>query len=169
MILHTPRLTLRPIELSDTDPLLAIFQAPEVRRFLLDDELVSRPWVIEEITASTRRFGASGAGLWAIRFHRGADLLGFVGFREFYQPPRLQLLYGLLPQYWKQGLATEAARRVCDHGFSQLGFERIEAATDAPNQPSIAVLLRLGMTPLEPCGPADDSSLHFALQRSGKA
>ena len=36
-------------------------------------------------------------------------LVGFVGFRPFFDPPELQLLYGLLPAYWGRGLATEPA------------------------------------------------------------
>lgn len=144
--LYSERMVMRPVSQSDAGSLLEVFRDPGVRRYLLDDTLVSPEWVGDEIASSNVRFGTLGAGLWAIRLVDDHAIIGFVGFRNFFDPPRLQLLYGLLPEFWGQGLATEAARRVCDYAFSELGFDRIEAATDAPNERSIAVLVRLGMS-----------------------
>lgn len=144
--MRSARLVCRPIEASDVAELLALFRYPSVRRYLLDDELVSEEWVREEIAASAERFATTGAGIWAVRL-RGAEspIIGFVGFREFFDPPRLQLLYGLHPEYRGRGFATEAARGICDHAFVDLGFRLVEAATDAPNTASSRVLDRLGM------------------------
>jgi len=147
--MYTARLKLSPIGIDDVESLLDVFCDAAVRRYLLDDTEVSREWVLDEIASSNERFTSHGAGLWAIRLINVPRIIGFAGFRNFFDPPRLQLLYGLLPAYWGQGLATEAARRVCDHGFNELGFDRIEAAMNAPNEDSIALVLRLGMTPLE--------------------
>lgn len=133
-----------PVSEGDADSLLSVFQDPAVRRYLLDDSLVSLEWLRNEIASSDERFAGIGAGLWAIRFLDATAVIGFVGFRDFFDPPRLRLLYGLLPEYWGRGLATEAAKRLCDHAFSELGFARIEAAMDSPNTASIAVAGRLG-------------------------
>ena len=54
-----------------------------------------------------------------------------------HQPPQLELLYGIAPEHWNKGLATEAANAIIRHGFDTLGFERIEASTDAPNAASV--------------------------------
>lgn len=137
-----------PVSEDDAESLLAVFRDPAVRRYLLDDSLVSLEWVRGEIASSAERFARMGAGLWAVRCPEATAIIGFVGFREFFDPPRLQLLYGLLPAYWGRGLATEAANRVCGYAFSELGFERIEAAMDSPNRSSIAVAERLGLLPL---------------------
>jgi ribosomal-protein-alanine N-acetyltransferase len=72
--------------------------------------------------------------------------MGFCGFRPFFEPPELQLLYGFLPAYWSQGFATEAARAMIEFGFQELGFDRIVASVDAPNIPSLRVLERAGMS-----------------------
>jgi ribosomal-protein-alanine N-acetyltransferase len=63
--------------------------------------------------------------------------------READAPP--ELMYALAPEYWGQGLATEAARAVLAHGFEQLQSPRITAASDPPNAASVRVLERLGM------------------------
>ena len=145
MKICSSRIVMRPVSVGDADALLQIFHDPAVRRYLLDGKLVEIDWVRDEITASTQRFASTGVGLWGIQLAPDASLVGFVGFRDFFDPPRPQLLYGLLPDYWGRGLATEAAERVCEHAFES-GFECIEASTDKPNVGSSAVLERLGMS-----------------------
>ena len=144
--LRTARAALEPFAGRDATELVAFFRDPGVRRYLLDDELVDADWVGHEIEESARRFAASGAGLWVVRLPPDPDIVGFVGFRPFFDPPRTQLVYGLLPAVWGRGLATEVGERVCAYAFADLGFTEIEAAVDVPNARSIGVLERLGMT-----------------------
>ncbi|HET9950107.1 MAG TPA: GNAT family N-acetyltransferase, partial [Longimicrobiales bacterium] len=83
---------LLPFAAGDLDELHALFTHPDVRRWLLDDEIVSPEWVAAEIAASGERFAAGGLGLWTVRERAGDALVGFVGFRPFFDPPELQLL-----------------------------------------------------------------------------
>lgn len=142
----TSRLDLRPIRSTDSAGLLLVFRDPEVRRYLLDDTLVSPEWVEAEIDASQRAFDEEGWGIWAIRKLGDDRIRGFVGFREFFDPPERQLLYGLLPESWGLGYASEAGAAVLAYAFEVLRVESVVAATDAPNVRSIAVMKRLGMT-----------------------
>ena len=154
-----------PFSESDTEELLALFRAPDVRRYLLDDSLVSAEWVREEIEASKVRFCASGAGLWAVRLMGRSEIIGFVGFREFFEPPQLQLLYGLLSEFWGEGLATEVAERVCQYAFEDLDFAEILAATDVPNTASASVLGRLGMRLERTTSDGPSGTMFFRLDR----
>jgi ribosomal-protein-alanine N-acetyltransferase len=86
-----------------------------------------------------------------------------VGFREFFDPPQLQLLYGLLPEYCGRGLATEVAARICRHAFRELGFTEIAAATDVPNQASVKVLRRLGMREVRRSDDGTAGTVFFVL------
>ena len=144
-VLETTRLTLRPFAPEDVDELHALFTDADVRRHLLDDTVVSREWLEEEVTSSQARFAESGSGLWTLIERAGEAIVGFVGFRPFFDPPELQLLYGLLPSHWGRGFATEACEAAIDYVFGVLDFEDVRAATDVPNRASIAVLERLGM------------------------
>jgi RimJ/RimL family protein N-acetyltransferase len=144
--IETARLQMRPFEPGDVDQLHRIFVDPGVRRFLLDDQIVSREWVEQEIAASIARFEAGTGGLFCVFSKEDGALIGFCGFRPFFEPPELQLLYGLLPAYWSRGLATEAACAVIEFGFQKLGFERIVASADAPNISSLRVLDKAGMS-----------------------
>lgn len=143
--LRTGRLVLRPFGSDDVEELVAVFRDPAVRRYLLDDTMVSVEWVREEVEASAVRFKDSGTGLWTVRLLGQFEIIGFGGFREFFTPPQLQLLYGLLPGYWGRGFATEVARRICEYAFEGLGHSEVTAAIDVPNEPSQRVLERLGM------------------------
>lgn len=142
---ETDRLILVPVEPPDRAVLHEILVEPEVRRFLLDGQVVAEQWVAAEIERSGELFAALGCGLWTIRQKRRAEIAGLVGFRHFFAPPRLQLLVALHPSCWGRGLATEAARSIIRFAFDRLGFERIEAAADVPNARSVRLMERLGM------------------------
>jgi len=163
--LTTQRTLLRPFLLADAPELLPVFRDADVRRYLLDDVLVSPAWVEDEIASSQQRFARFGTGLWTVRLAERPAIVGFVGFREFLDPPELQLIYGLLPECWGKGLATEVTARVCDYAFRNLGRDRICATTDLPNRASSRVLRHLGM---ELVGTSDDGAsgtAHFAIDR----
>lgn len=142
-----------------------MFRDPGVRRYLLDDGLVSAEWVRDEIVASERRFAQAGTGLWSIRTEDDPRIVGFVGFREFFDPPQLQLLYGLLPGCWGRGLATEAAARICELAFEELGFHEVLAATDLPNDASVRVLQRLGMKQVRTSDEGVAGTAYFRVDR----
>ena len=164
-MIDSERLVMRPVSEGEAETLLDVFSNPSVRRYLLDDSLVSLEWVRNEIVSSSQRFNANGSGLWAIRRADATEIIGFVGFRDFFDPPRLQLLYGLLPDYWGKGYATEAAGRLCHHAFDELGFTRIEAAIDVPNEPSIRVAERLGMSLMDSPVQQHDDTVFYEVDR----
>lgn len=146
-ILRTAHLTLRPFAEGDRDKLLELYQAPGVRRFLTTGNAVPLEWMEQEIRSSQERFDAGGAGLWSVLRGEGeGDIVGFVGFRDFFDPPELHLLFGLHPEERGKGLATEMTRAACAYAFDVLGHTEVRSATDVPNTASAAVLTRLGMT-----------------------
>jgi ribosomal-protein-alanine N-acetyltransferase len=143
--IDTARLRLRPLTPSDLDALHHLLMQPGVRRYLLDDELIARERTQSFIDASVASFEANGYGLWGATATGGDALIGFCGFWNFHEPPRLELLYGIGDDYCGKGLATEMAIAMIRYGFETLGFNRIEASTDAPNAASVAVMERAGM------------------------
>jgi len=144
--LETPRVTLRPWSLDDIDALHQMWTDPHVRRYLWDDEVISRQRAAAALEASVSSADQSGVGLWCILLIRGGALAGFCGFCFIDDTGDVELLYGLLPRYCGQGLSTEAARAILAHGFKTGLFTRVYARTDAMNRASIRVMERLGMT-----------------------
>jgi RimJ/RimL family protein N-acetyltransferase len=143
--LRTPRTTLRPITAADLDAALPLWTNPEVRRYLWDDVVITPDRAAEVLATSDANFAASGYGLWGIHESEGGPLIGFCGCQTA-AGGAAELLYGLLPTWWGQGLATESAGAVLDHLFGPLGRPEVVAMTDVPNTRSLRVLERLGMT-----------------------
>jgi ribosomal-protein-alanine N-acetyltransferase len=71
----------------------------------------------------------------------------FIGFARlaFAGVQAAKLGYAIRADHWGHGYATDAARTLIGFGFETLGLHRISAAIGPDNQPSIAVVARLGM------------------------
>lgn len=167
--IRTDRLMLSPFDPTDCKPLLDIFQDSDVRRFLLDDQLVDQAWVNDEVSQSQVRFRENSVGIWAIsELNRSEDrrLIGFVGFRPFFDPPELQLIYGLVPSAWGKGYATEAAQAAIEFGFAN-GLDVVVAAADVPNTASIGVMQRLGMQKDRVTDDGEQGTVFYRLDHRG--
>lgn len=154
-----PELLLRPFVASDAAGLHRVLLDDEVKRYLLDGNEVERQWVDAVVEDSRAEFAAGRGGMWSIvrlgSVEESESVVGFVGVRDFFEPPRRQLIYALHPEAWGRGLATRAARRVLRFLFEELGWSRVEAATDEPNSASIEVLERLGFERFLPKAPVE--------------
>lgn len=143
--INTARLHLRPLRGEDVDAIYGLWITDGVRKYLWDDDVISKEKAASVVQASISSFETSGLGLWVVCARGEDDLIGFCGFWFFHDPPQLQLLYGIDPARWGKGLATEAAKAMIRYGFEELSFERIEASTDAPNVGSVRVMEKAGM------------------------
>jgi RimJ/RimL family protein N-acetyltransferase len=144
-VLTTQRLVLRPVTEQDHDVLLAHWTLPDVRRFLFDGAVLSAGEIAGTIEDSARDFAASGYGVWLIREHDRAELIGTAGLRPL-EDLGLEVFYSLAPASWGRGYATEAARAVVEHALGPLGLPEVLAEVDEGNAASVAVVDRLGMT-----------------------
>jgi [ribosomal protein S5]-alanine N-acetyltransferase len=83
---------------------------------------------------------------WAITWKKGNDkVIGGCGLwrivREHY---RAEIGYAVLPQYWNQGIISEAIQAICNFGFEQIGLHSIEANLNPANARSARVLEKNG-------------------------
>jgi ribosomal-protein-alanine N-acetyltransferase len=142
--LLTRRLRLRPFGPADLDRLVAFYGAPavmSVRKFgVLDRAAASAQ--LDEIVA---HWDAHGFGMYAVLSGLDDVFLGECGLRWLEDGRGVEVSYGLWPDARGAGLATEAANRVMEHGFGELGLDRIIARGRANNLPSRRVMEKLGM------------------------
>jgi RimJ/RimL family protein N-acetyltransferase len=169
-IVETARLVLRPVHALEAAELHALFVDEEVRRYLTDGVVMPREWVERVIRDSEASFTKRGLGLWSARERGAAPIIGFIGFRDFYEPPVFELFCALQPSHGHCGFATEMAQAAIDYAFTHTGLSEIRASTDAPNQASIRLLERLGMRAHGRMPGADSpligwDQLHFMLSR----
>jgi ribosomal-protein-alanine N-acetyltransferase len=75
-------------------------------------------------------------------------LLGYCGFyhQNIDGIAEIEIGYRIHPEYWNQGIATEAARRVRDYAFTDLQLPRVISLIHPENAASRRVVEKIGMT-----------------------
>jgi [ribosomal protein S5]-alanine N-acetyltransferase len=145
-MLKTQRLVLAPVLKSELNTLHGILSDAHVRRYLCDDTIFSLAQVEDMLAQSLKHFKEEKFGLWLIREVGSSEAIGFVGLWNFFDEEQPQLIYALLPYALKKGFATEAAAKIIEYGFEELGYAYVTASCDAPNLDSQKVLERIGLS-----------------------
>lgn len=163
-VLETARLVLRPLAAGDAADFHSLCNDREVARYLFDGEPVSMETARALIGRSERDFAGGSVGLFGIRRHNANQLIGFCGFFVVEGVGEPELTYGLLPPWWGQGFASEAASAVARHALEEAGFRRVLVATDEANTASTRVIERLGAKPIGKIVPAFPEVAYFEIK-----
>jgi len=145
LILETQRLLLKPILESELSTLHAIFIDSYVRKYLCDGKILPLQQVEEMLTESQKNFKEKRFGLWFVETKSEKEIIGFVGLWDFFDEKQPQLVYALLPKATKKGYASEAATKILEYCFNELGYQYLLASCDKPNIESQKVAERIGM------------------------
>ena len=145
VVLTTPRLVLRTFRRDDLPHYAALNAHPEVVRYL--GGALTRQHSDEIAEWAQQVYAEEGIGLLAVERREDGVFLGMCGLhhQESY-PDDVEVAWRFAYEHWGNGYATEAATAWLDHGFGTLGLPRIISITDTPNERSLAVMRRLGMT-----------------------
>jgi len=82
---------------------------------------------------------------WPMFFLRTGEHVGCGGLRPYkVEEDILELGFHLLPNYWGEGLAIEAARGIITYAFDSLGAKALFAGHHPENAASRRVLEKLG-------------------------
>jgi RimJ/RimL family protein N-acetyltransferase len=145
--LRTDRLVMRRWQDGDREPFAALNADPHTMRFFpatLDraasDAMVDR---LEE------RFKSQGFGLWALEVALTGQFIGFTGLNPMPDDVPgaggMEIGWRLARAAWHHGYATEAARAALEVAFGSLGMTEVYSMTAVLNEPSQAVMRRLGL------------------------
>ena len=144
-VLETQRLILRPLTLEDVDALAALYADPDVMRFFEG----TRSWEttrqrVEEII---EQYARTGVDFLATIYKENGAFIGRCGllWQVIDGVQEVEVAYMLAKSYWGQGLGTEAAQALKEHGFRDFGFRRLISIIDPGNIASIRVAEKNGM------------------------
>ena len=84
--------------------------------------------------------------VWFIRTIAGEDV-GDYCFKGLGQDGTVEIGYGINPEFWGKGYATEAVKAAVQWALRQPGVKRVEAETDPDNKASQRVLEKTGFVP----------------------
>lgn len=142
--IETSRLLLRMFRLSDLDNLARIYADAEVMKYLSGHSL-TREETAGWLDYFIRGWEQYGFGWWAVELKERGELIGHCGLQFIHVTSEVEVTYGLAKQYWRMGLASEAARACLRYGFEELKLGRIYALAEPENIGSHRVMERIGM------------------------
>ncbi|MCR8641107.1 GNAT family N-acetyltransferase [Paenibacillus sp. N1-5-1-14] len=143
---ETNRLRLRRFELEDAGQVQALAGDVEIARTTL---FIPHPYpdgVAETWIESTHQNIEAGTSYAFAMIHKETNLLiGAMTIGVTRHHDRGELAYWIGKPYWNQGYGTEAAARVMQYGFEQLGLNRVWAAAMTKNPGSSNIMKKIGM------------------------
>jgi len=174
--LETERLILRRWEERDVAPFAAMNADARVMEYF-----PATP-TFEETRAIFDRLSAGaiehGFHFQPIEEKASGQFAGFVGIAPIPLnlpfAPAVEIGWRLPVAFWGKGYATEAATAWLDHAFQKLGLDEVVSFAVEANQPSRAVMSRIGMTQdidgsfLHPSLPKDHPLALHVLYRIGR-
>jgi len=147
MRLETERLILREFNESDLEALACQLADVEVMRFSIGGPITERSLQEEYLKDLLAYYLKHGFGIYAVIHKKDQTLIGGIGLllQRIDKKEKVELTYRLTPEYWGNGLATEAVQAVCQYAFNELDIKELISIIDKKNSKSIAVSKRLGM------------------------
>ena len=146
LVLETARLRLRRFSIADAAFVLRLLNEPSFIQHIgdrgvrtLDD---AAGYIERGPIASYRR---SGFGLYAVDLKDGTTI-GACGVLKRDELDDVDLGYSLLPEFWSQGFAVEAAAAVKHYARDMLGLRRLAAIVAHGNEASARLLDKLGFS-----------------------
>jgi RimJ/RimL family protein N-acetyltransferase len=143
--LQSERLTLRAFSLADATAVQAILNDPVITDYML---YIPYPCSVEWVEAYIERVNVDvPTGRYTFCIVRRADdtIMGRINIRLNDDHQRAEIGYWVGRAFWGQGYASEAARRIVQFGFDDLGLNRIIGQCFVRNAASVRVLQKAGM------------------------
>lgn len=143
----TSRLHFRLIQESDAPEWLPFFQNPETSIHWVEErqspEMACEQWYEKQFW----RYANDKGGMNALIDKRTNALVGHAGLlvQTVDEIEELEIGYSLLPQFWNQGLASEAAQHCRDVAFQHQWATSLISIISETNLPSQKVALKNGM------------------------
>jgi ribosomal-protein-alanine N-acetyltransferase len=148
--LETDRLIIMPFKMQDIEVVHRMLSDEEVLRYLpdgimsLEKSKETLEWLIgcydkntpERIVKLTL----------AVARKKDEKIVGWCGLGPLgFAPEEIEIYYGLLPDFWNQGITTEAAIAVQGFVFKATKLEKIVAIVRPENGASIRVIEKMGL------------------------
>jgi RimJ/RimL family protein N-acetyltransferase len=151
--IRTDRLIMRRWRDSDLEPFAELNGDAETMRYF--------PYTLDRAGSDAlaelieQRFELNGYGMWALEVAASGQFIGFTGLNPIPEGAPgaggpgaggIEIGWRLARAGWHQGYATEAARAALGVAFDGVGLAEVWSFTSVLNEPSQAVMRRIGMT-----------------------
>ena len=167
--LQTKRLRFRKLSMDDFDAWSKLFVSVEVANFLgMDPKWSQLKQTQHWFDRTFHRYNNNLGSMNALIHKNTNELVGQSGLiiQTIDSEPRLEVTYSILPQYWRQGYAFEAANACLNHAFEREWASELVSIIDPQNKGSEKVALKNGMTLKKQIIEKNGATLNiFSIQR----
>lgn len=143
ILFETDRLICRPFEAGDFEALLALQSDKQVYQYVGDGQPLPPGQVSLWINRSRENIEKNGFGTGAIVRKSDQVVIGWAGYVRP-EGQEVEIIYGLSPTEWGQGLGTEIAEGLVDAASNHYQISPLHATVDPANARSITVLKKVG-------------------------
>jgi RimJ/RimL family protein N-acetyltransferase len=145
-VLHTERLEFLPYRPDHEDAFVGLLRDEEVCRWMGQERVPE-----EDIRTLFRAilsdvYPKEMFDVWGL-WHEGT----YVGHAELKKTGNVdghEVIVALMPEYWRKGLGSEAARGLFRHAADNLGLKELYGMVGVENAASLAACRRLGFRPV---------------------
>ena len=118
---------------------------PDVTRFICASGRFTEQEIRDRLAAEIQNHELFHIQYWPVFELTADELVGCCGLRPFPSELRsYELGFHLRKKFWGQGYAQEAAKAVIEHGFKNLGADKLYAGHHPQNRASEKLLIKLG-------------------------
>lgn len=147
--LETSRLILREFKQTDVPAVFEMYARQDMNQFVEHEPMQSIEEAEKRVQGRINLFEKGWGCRWAIAFKETPERVigscGFFGVRV--STHTVEIGYEVHPDFWRQGIMTEAMTAILDYAFGRNAFRpvnRVEALIDPDNLASMGLLHKLG-------------------------
>jgi [ribosomal protein S5]-alanine N-acetyltransferase len=148
LTLETDRLVLRPLTLDDVDLLWPDISDPEIARQMAWEAHTERSQTLDFLRSEIARRESGKGFTWAVikdgSFCGIISLIGLLRQHRALTYDKAELAYWISRKYQRQGIMTEAGRRVVQFAFDDLKLHKLFVSHFSGNLASENLIKRLG-------------------------
>lgn len=146
--IETPRLILRDWKEDDISGFAQLNSDDQVMEYFL--KKLSYEETLDFYHRIQDEFKTCGFGAYAVERKEDHAFIGYVGLHNvtFHMDftPAIEIAWRLLPEFWNQGYATEAASACLKYAGEVLKLNELISFTSLPNKRSERIMQKIGMT-----------------------
>ena len=144
--IHTERLLLRPLDISDLEIVHSYSSDPENTLYMYSLPSDTIEETAEFLTDCTAQWNKENPDYYEFAIVYDARVIGSVSVYPKEDGKEGMLGWIIDKEYWGRGIAAEAAAAARDFALNELGLEILTAYCDVKNIASYKVMKKIGMT-----------------------
>ena len=161
----TERLILRQLDEADAPAIYAMRSDADVMRFIREPQNKIEE-SIDWIRLVTSRWKDERTGFCAVVERESGAFAGWCGVWRLEETGETEIGYAIAKKFWGKGFAPEAARRILEYAFGELGAEKVVAVARPENAASIRVMEKIRMRFVRVGRFYNQTLAQYAIERS---